>query len=196
MTERTASIFRKTGETEISLKLNLDGSGKTSIRTGVGFLDHMLTLFGRHALIDLEIDAKGDLEVDAHHTAEDIGICLGKAIAEAVGDKRGIFRYGSMVLPMEETLVTVALDLSGRMKFVWNVKFPTEKVGTFDTELFEEFWQAVSSNALMNLHVLLHYGTNSHHIAEAIFKGSARALRQAVTADPRQTGVPSTKGVL
>lgn len=193
---RTASMHRKTAETQISLSLNLDGSGQARIETGVGFLDHMLTLLAKHGLFDLEVEAIGDLHIDAHHTAEDVGICLGQCLKQAVGDKAGITRYGSMTLPMEETLVTSALDLSGRTKFVYNVKFPTEKVGVFDTELIEEFWYAVASNAAMNLHLLLHYGTNSHHIAEATFKATARALRAAVTVDPRQPGVPSSKGSL
>jgi imidazoleglycerol-phosphate dehydratase len=193
---RSATIDRRTAETEIQLTFNLDGTGVAKIETGVGFLDHMLTLFAKHGLFDLELKAKGDLHIDAHHTTEDVGICLGKALVQAVGDKRGLTRYGSMTLPMEETLVTSALDLSGRVKFVYRVEFPTEKIGQFDTELVEEFWQAVASNGLMNLHLLLHHGTNSHHIAEGLFKATARALRQATTIDPRQTGVPSSKGTL
>ncbi|MBI1348210.1 imidazoleglycerol-phosphate dehydratase HisB [bacterium] len=193
---RTAAITRNTAETQISLSLNLDGSGQAQIATGVGFLDHMLTLLTKHGLFDLSVTCKGDLHIDAHHTTEDVGICLGQALKQAIGDKQGITRYGYWTLPMEETLVTSALDLSGRVKFIYNVKFPTEKVGEFDTELFEEFWHSVAANAAMNLHLLLHYGTNSHHIAEATFKATARALRQAVTIDPRQTGVPSSKGSL
>jgi imidazoleglycerol-phosphate dehydratase len=193
---RTAKIQRTTAETSIELSLNLDGTGTPQVETGVGFFDHMLTLFAKHSLIDLTVKAKGDLHIDQHHTVEDVGICLGKALAEAVGDKKGIVRYGSMTLPMEETLVTSALDLSGRSWFVWNVTIPTEKIGEFDSQLIREFWQAVSSNAQMNLHLLMHYGSNSHHIAEATFKATARALRQAITVDPRQTGVPSSKGVL
>ena len=193
---RTAKITRKTAETEITLSLNLDGTGASNIATGVGFFDHMLTLFSKHSLIDLDVNAKGDLHIDAHHTVEDVGICLGKAIAQAIGDKAGITRYGSMTLPMEETLVTSALDLSGRVKFIYKVTFPAAKVGEFDTELVEEFWQAVAANLPMNLHLVLHHGTNSHHIAEGLFKATARALRQAVTVDPRQTGVPSSKGTL
>jgi len=193
---RTASISRTTAETDIQLTLNLDGTGQARIDTGVGFFDHMLTLFARHGLFDLDVKALGDLHVDFHHTVEDVGICLGKAIAQAVGDKAGIVRYGSIALPMEETLVTTALDLSGRMWLVFQVKFPTEKIGAFDTELVETFWQAVAANALMNLHFVLHHGTNSHHISEAMFKGAARAVRQAVTVDPRQVGVPSSKGTL
>ena len=193
---RTAKIDRSTAETQIQLSLNLDGTGVAKINTGVGFLDHMMTLFAKHGLFDLEVTAKGDLHIDAHHTTEDVGICLGKALVQAVGDKKGLTRYGSMTLPMEETLVTSALDLSGRMKFIYAVNFPTEKIGQFDTELVEEFWQAVASNALMNLHLVLHHGTNSHHISEGLFKATARALRQATTIDPRQTGVPSSKGTL
>jgi imidazoleglycerol-phosphate dehydratase len=193
---RTAKIDRSTAETQIQLSLNLDGTGVAKINSGVGFLDHMLTLFAKHGLFDLEVTAKGDLHIDAHHTTEDVGICLGKALVQAIGDKKGLTRYGSMTLPMEGTLVTSALDLSGRMKFIYAVKFPTEKIGQFDTELVEEFWQAVASNALMNLHLVLHHGTNSHHISEGLFKATARALRQATTIDPRQTGVPSSKGTL
>lgn len=193
---RTATIKRETAETRIELTLNLDGSGQAEIATGVGFFDHMLTLFAKHGLFDLRIKAEGDLHVDSHHTVEDVGICLGKAIAQGLGDKKGIVRYGSKTLPMEETLVTSALDLSGRMWFVFRVEFPTEKIGEFDTELVETFWQALAANALMNLHLVLHHGTNSHHISEALFKGTARALREAITVDPRQTGVPSSKGTL
>jgi len=195
-TPRTASIKRDTAETQIELSINLDGSGQADINTGVGFFDHMLTLFAKHGLFDLTVKANGDLEVDQHHTVEDVGICLGKTILEAVGDKKGIVRYGSMTLPMEETLVTSALDLSGRMWFVYNVSFPTEKIGEFDSQLVREFWQAVSSNALMNLHLVLHHGENSHHISEGLFKATARALRQALVVDPRQPGVPSSKGTL
>jgi imidazoleglycerol-phosphate dehydratase len=193
---RRAGIKRKTAETDIELELFLDGTGKTEIETGVGFFDHMLTLLGRHSLIDVSVKARGDLHVDSHHTVEDVGICFGKALAEALGDKRGITRYGSVALPMEETLVTAAVDLSGRAWFVNNVVIPTSKIGEFDTELVDVFWQAVAANALMNLHFVLHHGTNSHHIAEAVFKGAARALRQAVAHDPRQKDVPSSKGTL
>lgn len=193
---RTATIERQTAETQISLTLNLDGTGASQIETGVGFLDHMLTLFARHGLFDLDVKAVGDLHVDAHHTTEDVGICLGKALLQALGTKSGLTRYGSMTLPMEETLVTSAVDLSGRVKFIYKVEFPTEKIGTFDTELVEEFWQAVAANGLMNLHLVLHHGTNSHHISEGLFKATARALRQATTLDPRQVGIPSSKGTL
>lgn len=193
---REASIKRTTAETSIELSLNLDGSGHSSIDTGIGFFDHMLTLLSRHSLIDLQIKAEGDLNVDDHHTVEDVGICIGKCINDAVGDKTGIARYGSKTLPMEETLVTSALDLSGRVIFVYKVDFETEKIGEFDTQLVEEFWNSVASNALMNLHLVLHHGRNSHHISEAVFKATARALREAVSIDPRQTGIPSTKGSL
>ena len=196
MPERTADIHRRTNETDIQLSLNLDGTGQAEIQTGVGFLDHMLTLFAKHGQFDLTVKADGDLHIDDHHTVEDTGICLGKCLLDAIGDKAGITRYGSMTLPMEETLITAALDLSGRMWFVYRVEFPTEKIGTFDTELVREFWQAVSSNALMNLHLVMHHGENSHHIAEGQFKATARALRQAVSIDPRQQGVPSSKGTL
>jgi imidazoleglycerol-phosphate dehydratase len=193
---RTATINRKTAETDIQLSLNLDGSGAGTIETGIGFFDHMLTLLAKHALFDLTIEAKGDLHVDSHHTVEDVGICLGKALAEALGTKKGIVRYGSKTLPMEETLVTSALDLSGRAWFVYRVPFATEKIGEFDVELVETFFQALAANALMNLHLVLHHGVNSHHIAEGLFKSTARALREAVAIDPRQSGVPSSKGTL
>jgi imidazoleglycerol-phosphate dehydratase len=193
---RTAEIRRETAETKIELKLNLDGTGAVDLHTGVGFLDHMLHLLARHSLIDLTVHATGDLHVDAHHTVEDVGICFGKGLLQALGDKSGIRRYGNFTLPMDETLVTVALDLSGRPYFVWKAEVPVEQLGSFNSPLAEEFWQAVASNALMNLHVICHYGKNTHHMIEAIFKGSARALRQAVEMDPRMTGVPSTKGTL
>ena len=193
---RTAKIERKTNETEITLELNLDGTGKSKINTGVGFLDHMLELFARHGVFDLKVIAKGDLHVDQHHTVEDTGICLGLAFREALGDKAGIRRYGHFTLPMEETLVTTAIDLSGRYYMVFGVEFPAQKIGDFDSELVEDFWQAFAANALCNLHVVLHYGRNSHHISEATFKSFARTLRMAVEADRRMTGVPSTKGVI
>jgi imidazoleglycerol-phosphate dehydratase len=193
---RTAEITRETAETSIQLSLNIDGTGECDIQTGVGFFDHMLTLLARHGLLDLTIKADGDLHVDHHHTVEDVGICLGQAIAQAIGDKVGILRYGDITLPMEETLVTSALDLSGRFAFVYAVEFPTERIGEFDTQLVQEFWNAVASNARMNLHLVLHHGSNSHHIAEGCFKATARALRKATTVDPRQTGVPSSKGTL
>ena len=193
---RTAKIERKTNETDITLELNLDGVGSSEIATGVGFFDHMLELFSRHGIFDLKVKAKGDLHVDQHHTVEDTGICLGLAFREALGDKAGIRRYGHFTLPMEETLVTTAVDLSGRYYLVFNSDFPSQKIGEFDSELVEDFWQAFAANALCNLHVNLHYGRNSHHISEAIFKSLARTLRMATEADPRMTGVPSTKGVI
>ena len=193
---RKATINRETGETKISLSLDLDGTGRCEVRTGVGFFDHMLTLFARHGLFDLNVDAVGDTHVDDHHTVEDVGICLGQAFRQALGDKAGIVRYGSLTLPMEESLVTAAVDLSGRVLFVDRTSFPSEKIGTFDTQLVREFWQAVAANVPMNLHFILHHGQNSHHIAEAIFKAAARALRHAVARDPRQSGIPSSKGVL
>jgi len=193
---RTAQIDRKTSETHVRLSLDLDGSGRADVATGVGFFDHMLTLLAKHAVIDLTVQAKGDLEVDQHHTVEDVGICLGQAIKQSLGDKSGIRRYGHFTLPMEETLATVAIDLSGRYAMVFRADFPSAKIGEFDSELVEDFWQAVAANALCNLHVLVHYGRNSHHISEAIFKAAARALRMAVETDPRTSGVPSTKGTL
>ena len=193
---RTATINRETAETKIQLTLDLDGTGQADIATGVGFLDHMLTLLAKHGAVDLTIRAAGDLEVDQHHTVEDVGICLGQALKQALGDKAGIRRYGHFTLPMEETLATVAIDLGGRFALVFRADFPAVKIGDFDSELVEDFWQAFAANALANLHVLVHYGRNSHHISEAIFKASARALRMAVEADPRMRGVPSTKGTL
>jgi imidazoleglycerol-phosphate dehydratase len=193
---RTAKIHRATRETQIKLELNLDGSGQGSWKTGVGFFDHMLELLTRHGAFDLTVEAKGDLHVDQHHTVEDVGICLGQAFKQALGDKAGIRRYGHSTLPMEETLATTAVDLSGRYYLVFNAEFASEKIGDFDTELVEDFWQAFAANSLCNLHVLVHYGRNSHHVSEAIFKSAARALRMAVEADPRMPGVPSTKGTL
>jgi imidazoleglycerol-phosphate dehydratase len=193
---RTAQIRRETAETKITLGINLDGAGQAQLRTGIGFFDHMLNLLARHSLIDLDVEAVGDLHVDAHHTVEDVGICFGKALTQALGDKAGIRRYGAMTLPMDEALVTTAIDLSGRAVCVWNVEVPTEMLGAFNTPLAEEFWRAVAGSGLMNLHVLCHYGRNSHHIIESIFKATAQALRQAVELDPRGVGVPSTKGIL
>ena len=193
---RTGRIERRTGETDITLQLNLDGTGQAQIQTGVGFLDHMLQLWARHAVVDLEVNAQGDLHVDQHHTVEDVGICLGQALRQALGDKGGIRRYGHFTLPMEESLVTSALDFSGRYYLVFQAEFPTAKMGDFDSQLVEDFWQATAANALCNLHVQLHYGRNSHHISEAIFKCIARALRMAVELDPRVPGIPSTKGTL
>lgn len=193
---RKAQIDRRTAETSIQLTLELDGSGRAEVSTAVGFLDHMLTLLTKHAGFDLTVTADGDLHVDPHHTVEDVGICLGQALRQALGDRAGIRRYGHFTLPMDETLVTTALDLGGRCHVVYQAPIPATKMGDFDSELVEDFWQAFAGNALCNLHVLLHYGRNSHHIAEAVFKSAARALRMAVEVDPRQPGVPSTKGVL
>ncbi|NLE36622.1 MAG: imidazoleglycerol-phosphate dehydratase HisB [Pirellulaceae bacterium] len=193
---RTACIERNTAETQISLELNLDGSGRADVSTGVGFFDHMLTLLAKHAAFDLTVKATGDLAVDQHHTVEDVGICLGRAMVEALGDKAGIRRYGNATVPMDETLASAVVDLGGRPYFVFNAELPTATIGAFDSQLVAEFWQAFAFNALCNLHVNLHYGRNSHHIAEGIFKATARALRAAVEADPRMGGVPSTKGVL
>ena len=193
---RTAQIQRKTAETQIELGLSVDGTGKAEVATGVGFLDHMLTLLAKHAAMDLHVKASGDLEVDQHHTVEDVGICLGTALRKSLGEKSGIRRYGHFTLPMEETLVSSAVDLGGRAFFVFEAEFPTPKIGEFDSELVADFWQAVSANALCNLHVIAHYGRNSHHIAEGIFKATARALRMAVEPDARVSGVPSTKGTL
>jgi imidazoleglycerol-phosphate dehydratase len=193
---RSAKIQRETAETKITLELLLDGGGQSQIATGVGFFDHMLTLLAKHAAFDLTVKATGDLEVDAHHTVEDVGICLGQAVNKALGDRAGIRRYGHFTLPMEETLGTCAVDLGGRPCFVFQAEFPAPKIGQFDAELVAEFWHAFANNALCNLHFVVHYGGNGHHIAECIFKAAARALRMAVEFDPRMTGVPSTKGRL
>lgn len=193
---RTASIQRTTAETKIDLRIDLDGTGQANVHSGVGFFDHMLTLFAKHSLIDLTLKAEGDLHVDAHHTVEDVGICLGKALAQALGDKAGIRRYGSATVPMDEALVTSAVDLSGRPFLVWQADVPAELLGAFNAPLAEEFWRAVSSSGTFNLHVVCHHGRNTHHIIEAVFKASARALREAVEIDPRMSGIPSTKGVL
>jgi len=194
--ERTAKVVRQTKETKVELSLNLDGRGAASVQTGVGFFDHMLELLSRHGLIDLDVAAQGDLRVDAHHTVEDVGIVLGQALEKALGDKRGIYRYGWAIVPMDESLAQVAIDLSGRPAFVFNVKFPRGTIGEFPVELVEEFWKSVATNARMNLHITVPYGTNNHHISEAIFKAAAKALRQAVSHDPRNADVPSTKGSL
>jgi len=193
----TAEITRTTSETAITVRLTLDGSGQAEVATGIGFLDHMLTAFARHALVDLAVQAKGDLHVDFHHTTEDVGIVLGQALAEAVGDKRGIRRYGHAVVPMDEALVEAALDLSGRPFLAWSVAFERDKIGEMDTELFEEFFRALAMNALMTLHVTQRAGRNAHHVAEACFKAVARAVRAATEMDPRAPGaIPSTKGAL
>jgi len=195
--KRTATIQRKTNETQIVLALDLDGTGQTDVRTGVGFLDHMLDHLGQHSLCDLTVRAEGDLHVDDHHTVEDVAICLGEALDQALGDKAGIGRYGSAKVPMDEALADVAIDLSGRVAVVWDVTFTGGKVGTFDTQLIEEFFRRLAGVAQLNLHVSVPYGTNDHHIAEAIFKAFAQALRQAKGIDPDRAGmVPSTKGTL
>ncbi|MBR4086675.1 MAG: imidazoleglycerol-phosphate dehydratase HisB [Clostridia bacterium] len=192
---RTANIDRKTKETDISLSLNLDGSGMSEIATGCGFLDHMLTLFAAHGKFDLKVTCKGDIEVDDHHTVEDIGICLGKAFEQALGEKRGILRYGNMILPMDESLILAACDISGRSFLGFDLPIRAKKIGTFDTELIEEFFLAFTRQCPMSLHIRKLAGTNSHHIAEGAFKAVARALKQAVTTDGTDA-VPSTKGVL
>ncbi|MEE3317465.1 MAG: imidazoleglycerol-phosphate dehydratase HisB [Pseudomonadota bacterium] len=194
---RTATITRKTSETEISVTIDLDGTGSYDNQTGVGFFDHMLDQLSRHSLIDFTIRAKGDLHIDDHHTVEDTGIALGQALVQALGDKKGIRRYGSCLLPMDDTLVRSALDLSARPYLVWNVDFPSAKIGTFDTELVREFFQALSTHGGITLHIDALHGLNSHHIAEAAFKSVARALREAVETDPRKADeIPSTKGAL
>lgn len=193
---RTAKITRDTTETQINLTVNLDGSGTGQIDSAVPFLDHMLTLLARHGAIDLSLQARGDIDIDAHHTVEDVGICLGQALSRALGDKAGITRYGHALVPMDEALVLVAVDLSGRSHLSFQVDLPIARVGNFDTELVEEFMRALVNNASLTLHVNMLAGKNTHHIIEAIFKALGRALRAAWTKDPRATGVPSTKGVL
>ena len=194
---RKATTTRKTAETDISVTVALDGSGAYDNQTGVGFFDHMLDQLARHSLIDMTIRATGDLHIDDHHTVEDVGIALGQALTKALADKRGINRYGSCLLAMDDALVRTALDLSGRPYLVWNVAFPTQKIGTFDTELVREFFQALSTHGGITLHVDALHGINSHHIAEAAFKSVARALRDAVETDPRKAdAIPSTKGAL
>lgn len=193
---RTAHIRRETTETAIDLALDLDGTGVVQVSTGVGFFDHMLTHLGKHGLFDLTLTVQGDLHIDAHHTVEDVGICFGKALVQALGDKASIRRYGSATLPMDESLATAAVDLSGRPFLVWRADIPLETLGSFSSQLAEEFWRAVSSAGLMNLHVVLHHGRNTHHIIEVIFKACARALRAAIEPDLRAIGVPSTKGIL
>jgi imidazoleglycerol-phosphate dehydratase len=193
---RSATITRKTAETAIAVTVDLDGTGAHTTRTGIGFFDHTLDQLSRHSLIDMDIHTKGDLHIDDHHTVEDTGIAIGQAIAQALGDKRGIRRYGECALAMDDAQVRCALDLSGRAYLVWNVTFPTAKIGTFDTELVREFFQALATHGGITLHVDLVHGINSHHIAEACFKAVARALRMAVEPDARATGIPSTKGVL
>ncbi len=192
---RSAEVIRKTAETDITLILNLDGSGQSNIQTGCGFLDHMLTLFAAHGKFDLAVRCKGDIEVDDHHTVEDIGICLGKAFEQALGEKRGIIRYGNMILPMDEALILAACDISGRSYLGFDLPIRAKKIGTFDTELIEEFFLAFTRQCPMSLHIRKLAGTNSHHIAEGAFKAVARALKAAVATDGTDA-VPSTKGVL
>jgi imidazoleglycerol-phosphate dehydratase len=193
---RSATIERNTAETKIRLTVDLDGSGKASIETGLGFFDHMLTLLAGHSLFDLQIRCEGDLQVDGHHTVEDVGRALGTAIKDCLGDRRGIRRYGHAIIPMDEALATVAVDLGGRSACVFAVDFPVPSIGTFDAQLVEVFWESVAATLGANFHALLHHGRNGHHIAEAVFKAAARALRMAVEPDPRQPGIPSTKGTL
>ena len=197
MTKRSAEIVRNTAETRIRVRVALDGSGQQKLATGVPFLDHMLDQVARHGLVDLEVEAKGDLHIDFHHTTEDVGIVLGQAVKRALGEKRGIRRYGHAVVPMDEALAEAAIDISGRPFLAWSVPFARDKVGEMDTELFEEFFRAFAHNAGITLHVVLKAGTNAHHVAEGCFKALARALRAAVEPDPRAAGaIPSTKGVL
>lgn len=194
---RTATVERSTKETQIKATVNLDGTGAYDVATGIGFLDHMIEQLARHGLIDITLEAKGDLHIDFHHTAEDSGIVLGQAVAKALGDKAGITRYASVELPMDEALTKVAIDVSGRPYLIWNVTFSRDKIGDMDTELFREWFQAFAQNAGITLHVTNVYGENNHHIAETCFKGLARALRAAIAPDPRQGNrVPSTKGTL
>jgi imidazoleglycerol-phosphate dehydratase len=197
MKARTARVERTTKETSIAVEVNLDGTGKYEVSTGIGFLDHMLEQLSRHSLIDVTVKAKGDLHIDFHHTTEDTGLALGKAVADALGERIGIRRFGSALSPMDETLTRVALDLSGRPYFVWKVEFTKPKLGEMDTELFREWFQAFAQTAGLTLHVENLYGTNNHHIVESCYKGLARALREAIEIDPRKAdAVPSTKGVL
>ena len=197
MGNRTGTVDRKTKETAISVAVDLDGSGRSQIATGIGFLDHMLDQLSRHSLIDLKVEAKGDLHIDFHHTTEDTGICIGEAVAKALGDRTGIRRWGEATVPMDETLTRVALDASNRPYLIWKVNFSKPKLGEMDTELFKEWFQAFAQNAGLTLHVENLYGENNHHIVESCFKGLARALRQAVEVDPRKgDAIPSTKGIL
>jgi imidazoleglycerol-phosphate dehydratase len=196
MAKRISKITRKTNETEIVLELNLDGAGHYEIETGVGFFDHMLSHLAKHGLFDMVLKANGDLHVDAHHTVEDVAICLGQALEKALGEKKGIARFGSAEVPMEDSLAHVAVDLCGRSCCIYNASYRADKIGDFDVELVEEFMRALANNAHMNLHINVPYGSNNHHVAEAIFKGLGRALGQAVAFDERRGDVPSTKGVL
>ena len=197
MGNRTGTVDRKTKETSISVAVDLDGSGRSQIATGIGFLDHMLDQLSRHSLMDLKVEAKGDLHIDFHHTTEDTGICIGEAVAKALGDRTGIRRWGEATVPMDETLTRVALDASNRPYLIWKVNFSKPKLGEMDTELFKEWFQAFAQNAGLTLHIENLYGENNHHIVESCFKGLARALRQAIEIDPRKSdAIPSTKGVL
>ena len=197
MGNRTGTVDRKTKETSISVAVDLDGSGRSQISTGIGFLDHMLDQLSRHSLMDLKVEAKGDLHIDFHHTTEDTGICIGEAVAKALGDRTGIRRWGEATVPMDETLTRVALDASNRPYLIWKVTFSKPKLGEIDTELFKEWFQAFAQNAGLTLHIENLYGENNHHIVESCFKGLARALRQAIEIDPRKSdAIPSTKGVL
>jgi imidazoleglycerol-phosphate dehydratase len=193
---RASSVERTTAETAIRLRVDLDGTGRAEIETGLGFFDHMLTLLAGHSLFDLTIRCEGDLHVDGHHTVEDVGRALGTAIKDCLGDRRGIRRYGHSIVPMDEALATVAVDLGGRSSCVFAVGFPVPAIGTFDAQLVEVFWESLAATLGANVHALLHHGRNGHHIAEAVFKAAARALRMAVEPDPRQPGIPSTKGTL
>ena len=193
---RKAEVVRKTKETDITVAVDIDGAGAASVATGVGFFDHMLDLFARHGLVDLTVQARGDLDVDAHHTVEDVGIALGQALNQALGDKKGITRVASAIVPMDESLAQVAVDISGRPYLAFSASFTAERIGAFDSELVQDFLRALSVHAGLNLHVAVPYGDNSHHICEAIFKALARALRAAMARHPREKGVPSTKGVL
>jgi imidazoleglycerol-phosphate dehydratase len=194
--ERTATVNRYTNETKIDLDFSIDGEGKSELETGVPFLSHMLDLFAKHGQFDLKVDANGDVEVDGHHTTEDIGICIGQALREALGDKKGIKRYGNAFVPMDEALAQVVVDLSNRPHLEMRAEFPAQQVGTFDVELVHEFLWKLALEARMNLHVIVHYGKNTHHMIEAVFKALGRALDEATTIDPRIKGVPSTKGML
>ncbi|OIK14588.1 imidazoleglycerol-phosphate dehydratase HisB [Peribacillus sp. B-H-3] len=194
--ERSGFVERKTSETFVRLELGIDGEGNASIETGVPFMTHMLDLFTKHGHFDLNVDAKGDIEVDDHHTTEDIGICLGQAFLEALGDKKGIKRYGNAFVPMDEALAQVVVDLSNRPHLEFRAEFPSQKVGTFDTELVHEFLWKLALEARMNLHVIVHYGQNTHHMIEAVFKALGRALNEASSIDPQVKGIPSTKGML
>ena len=194
---RKEKHFRKTNETYISVQMNVDGSGVSEIDTGIDFFNHMLDQLAKHSLIDLKIKAKGDINIDYHHTVEDVGICLGETLNKCVGDKKGIHRYASVLLPMDDALIQIAIDFSGRPYLFWDVNFPTSKVGNFDTELFSEFFRSFTMNACINLHIKLIHGINSHHIGEAIFKGVAQSLKNALSIDPRKSKIiPSTKGSL